>query len=171
MKQDIRDLFKEEETFQALPNNHREEFLTKLQSQPKRKSHVFYWIGAVAVAVVVLVLGFNLANTAATTQNTSSVLAQIEAVDAKYLKDIEKEWQSFVALTEDERLVERFKVRLNELDKDYQEISSQFNQDSNNIVVIESLVENLQTRLKLLKDIQEHIKILNQNNEQNEKSI
>ena len=67
--------------------------------------------------------------------------------------------------------MERFKVRLNELDKDYQEISSQFNQDSNNIAVIESLVENLQTRLKLLKDIQEHIKILNQNNEQNEKSI
>lgn len=171
MKQDIRDLFKEEETLQTLPNNHREEFLTKLQSQPKRKSRVFYWMGAVAVAIVVLLLGFNLANKTGATETTSPVLAQIEAVEAKYLKDIEKEWQSFVALAEDERLVERFKVRLDELDKDYQEISSQFNQDSNNIAVIESLVENLQTRLKLLKDIQEHIKILNQNNEQNEKSI
>ena len=171
MKQDIRDLFKEDNTMKVLPENHREEFLSKLRSQPKRKSPVFFWMGVAAVAILVIVLGFNLNNKTVPTESTSPVLAQIEAVEAKYLKDIEKEWQSFVALANDERLVERFKVRLDELDKDYQEISSQFNQDSNNIVVIESLVENLQTRLKLLKDIQEHIKILNQNNEQNEKSI
>jgi len=171
MKQDIRDLFKEDNTMKVLPENHREEFLSKLQSQPKRKSPVFFWMGVAAVAILVIVLGFNLNNKTVPAESTSPVLAQIEAVEAKYLKDIEKEWQSFVALANDERLVERFKVRLDELDKDYQEISSQFTQNSNNIAVIEALVENLQTRLRLLKDIQEHIKILNQNNEQNEKSI
>jgi hypothetical protein len=171
MKQDIRDLFKEDNTMKVLPENHREEFLSKLQSQAKRKSPVFFWMGVAAVAILVIVLGFNLNNKTVPTESTSPVLAQIEAVEAKYLKDIEKEWQSFVALANDERLVERFKVRLDELDKDYQEISSEFTQNSNNIAVIEALVENLQTRLRLLKDIQEHIKILNQNNEQNEKSI
>ena len=64
-----------------------------------------------------------------------------------------------------------FKEKLTDLDNDYQEISRSFKNDSNNILVIESLVENLQTRLQLLKDIQVHINILNQKTEQNENTI
>jgi archaellum component FlaC len=99
------------------------------------------------------------------------MIAQIEAVEAEYLKDIEKEWENFIAIAEDEILVERFKKKLNKLDKDYQEISAQFKNYSNDIMVVESLIDNLQTRLQILKDIQEHIKILNQNNGHYEKSI
>ena len=101
----------------------------------------------------------------------SPIVAQIEAVEAKYLEDIEEEWENFVAIADDAILVERFRKKLNALDADYHDISIQFKQDSNNILVIESLVENLQTRLQLLKDIQNHIKILNQINEQHENTI
>ncbi len=120
-----------------------------------------------AILVIGLMIGYTIINRDPI-EEISPMTAQIEAVEAKYLEDIEKEWQNFVSIADDEILIARFKKRLDELDKDYQEISAQFKNDSNNIAVVESLVENLQTRLQILKDIQEHIKILNQKNEQHE---
>lgn len=171
MKQDIRDLFKEEGDFKTLPENHRAEFLDKLNSQPKPNSSSTNWLKIAAVAILALTVGFSIFYKSPEKTEVSPIVAQIEAVEAEYLKDIEAEWESFLAITEDEVLVARFKKKLDELDTDYQDISAQFKADSNNIVVVESLVENLQTRLQILKDIQKHIKILNQNNEQHEKSI
>jgi septation ring formation regulator EzrA len=80
------------------------------------------------------------------------------------LENIEKEWQSFIALTNDTNLVERYEKELDELNNDYQIISDQFKADSDNISIVENLVNNLQRRLQLLKDIQEHIKLLNEEN-------
>ncbi|WP_439150872.1 hypothetical protein [Winogradskyella sp.] len=170
MKRDIRDLFKKEDELKTLPENHRVEFLDKLKKIPKQKSNTFFWFSSAAVVLIALTIGFNMFFNQTETE-VSPMIAQIEAVEAEYLKDIENEWNNFVALAKDEVLVERFRKRFVELDKDYQEISIQFKNDTNNLLVIEALIDNLQTRLKLLKDIQKHIKILNQNNEQNENKI
>jgi hypothetical protein len=171
MKQDIRDLFKEEDHLKSLPNNHRTEFLDKLNKHSKKKSSAFGWLKIAAVLLIALTVGFSVFYDQPKENKVSPIVAQIGAVEAKYLEDIEEEWENFVAIADDAFLVERFRKKLNQLDVDYQDISIQFKQDSNNILVIESLVENLQTRLQLLKDIQNHIKILNQKNEQHEKSI
>lgn len=170
MKQDIRDLFSEEEDLKTPPQHHRNEFLDKLKKQKQSKNKRYRWIGAVAVVVVALTIGFALFPKQPT-ENISPFIAQVEAVEAEYLEEIKTEWQNFVAIADDEVLVERFKKKLDELDNDYKIISNQFKSDANNIQVVEALVENLQTRLQILKDIQKHIKILNQNNEQYEKSI
>ncbi len=170
MKQDIRDLFSEEEDLKTPPQHHRNEFLDKLKKQKQSKNKRYRWIGAVAVVVVALTIGFALFPKQPT-ENISQFIAQVEAVEAEYLEEIKTEWQNFVAIADDEVLVERFKKKLDELDNDYKIISNQFKSDANNIQVVEALVENLQTRLQILKDIQKHIKILNQNNEQYEKSI
>ena len=171
MKQDIRDLFKEESDLKSLPENHRVEFLEKLQEQPMKKIASFSWLKIVAVLLVALTVGFSLFYDRSEKEEVSPIIAQIEAVEAEYLADIETEWQSFLAIAEDEVLVERFRKKLDDLDKDYQDISIEFKDDPNNIMVIETLVDNLQTRLQILKDIQKHIKILNQNNEQYENTI
>ena len=78
------------------------------------------------------------------------------------------EWQNFLELAKDENLIQRYKSKLEDLDTDYRLISEQFKHDTNNILVIQDLVNNLQTRLQLLKDIQQHIILLNQKNEQHE---
>jgi hypothetical protein len=171
MKRDIRDLFKEEENFKSLPDNHRTEFLEKLKKQSEKKSANFPWLKIAAVLFVALSAGLSIFYKTAEEAEVSTIVAQIEIVEAEYLKDIETEWQSFLAIAEDEKLVERFRNKLDDLDTDYKEISAQFRKDGNNILVIESLLGNLQTRLKILKDIQKHIKILNQKNEQNENTI
>lgn len=171
MKQDIRDLFKEEDSLKSLPKNHRTEFLEKLQRQPSKKKTSFSWLRIAAVLLVALTIGFSIFYSKPDTEEVSPMVAQIEAVEAEYLQNIEIEWQNFLAIAEDEVLVERFRKKLDELDADYQDISIQFKEDSNNILVIEALVDNLQTRLQILKDIQKHIKILNQKNEQHESTI
>ncbi|MFP4845531.1 hypothetical protein [Winogradskyella sp. PE311] len=170
MKRDIRKLFKEEGELKTLPENHRTEFLQKLNKQPKKKMNRFFLLKIAAVFLVLLAVSYGVVSNQPK-EEVSTMVAQIEAVEAEYLKNIEAEWKSFVAIADDEVLVARFKKKLAELDNDYQEISIQFKTDSNNILVIEALVENLQTRLQILKDIQKHIKILNQNNEHYEKSI
>ena len=78
---------------------------------------------------------------------------------------INREWKNFLILTTDKDLVRRYEKRLLDLDKDYQAVSKQFKEDTNDIATVENLIDNLQTRLQLLKDIQEHIKIINQQNE------
>ncbi|WP_282043053.1 hypothetical protein [Winogradskyella flava] len=170
MKKDIRDLFEEDNDLKTLPDGHRAEFLDKLQKQPKKKSNGFFWLGIAAVTIIALTVGFSIFYSEPV-EEISPMIAQIEAVEAEYLADIETEWENFIAIADDEILISRFKRRLEELDNDYQDIAVLFKNDSNNIAVVESLIENLQTRLQLLKDIQEHIKILNQNNEQHENTI
>jgi hypothetical protein len=173
MKQDIRNLFQEDEDLKQLPKNHRIEFHAKLKGQKRshNKTKGMLWLQIAAVVVIALTIGFNVFNDSKAKDEYMPMAAQIEAVEKQYLKDIEKEWESFVALTDDQALVARYKKRLDDLDKDYQDITTQFSNDSYDIAVIESLVENLQTRLELLKDIQIHIKILNQNNEKHENTI
>ena len=170
MKQDIRTLFNEEDDLKTLPENHRTEFLGKLRKQPKKKSS-FSWLKIAAVLFIALTIGFSLFTTQPEEVKVSPIVAQVEAVEAEYLANIETEWQSFIAIADDAVLIERFRKKLGELNTDYKDISLQFRDDSNNILVIEALVENLQTRLQILKDIQKHIKILNQKNEHNENTI
>ena len=171
MKRDIRDLFKEEDDFKSLPFNHRTEFLERLKKQPMKKSANSLWLKIAAVLLISLTVGLSIFYDTSDETEVSPIVAQIELVEAEYLKNIETEWRNFIAIAEDELLVERFRKKLKELDADYQEISLQFKEDSNNILVIEVLVDNLQNRLQILKDIQKHIKILNQNNEQHENTI
>ncbi|WP_400077751.1 hypothetical protein [Winogradskyella sp. R77965] len=171
MKQDIRDLFKVEDDLKTLPDNHRKEFLEKLKKEPKKKRNTFFLLRISAIAVIALTVGFSVFYSSPEEDEAQAMITQIEAVEAEYLKNIEMEWKSFVAIAEDETLVARFKKKLDELDNDYQAISVQFKNDANNVLVIEALVDNLQTRLQILRDIQKHIKILNQNNEHYESTI
>lgn len=179
MELDIRNLFKDEDASnKKLPEAHRNEFLEKLKASKnqttKRTDYAFIY--KIAAALVLFVaIGFvvyqqvNKSNVEVV--ETITIEAQIKNIETQYLASIDAEWQNFIALTEDENLVKRYQKKLNDLDKDYREMSTKFNSDSNNILLIEALVENLQTRLQFLKDIQAHIKILNQNNESHETVI
>lgn len=176
MKRDIRELFKNEDEIgnHKLPQNHRNQFLDKLKSSVSNKSNnsnTSSYLKIAAVLVIALTVGFGVFNTKEVEEQPSPLIVQVEEIEMQYLENIHAEWISFIGLTDDENLVKRYEKRLTSLDNDYQEISENFKNDPNNILVVESLITNLQTRLQLLKDIQEHIKILNQKNEQNENTI
>lgn len=172
MKQDIRDLFKGDvASKKQLPDNHRQEFYEKLKAKNMKPNKSWLWLKIAAVLILALTVGFLVIPKNSNEVKVSLIIAQIETIEAEYLANIETEWQSFIAIAEDEILIERFRKKLKELDTDYKAISVQFKTDTNNILVIEALVDNLQTRLQILKDIQKHIKILNQKNEPYDNTI
>ena len=171
MKRDIRDLFKGEDLInKKLPDNHRVEFLKKLKQPLNTKINRFFFLKIAAAILIALSVGYH---TFYNQQDDEvlTIVAQIEAIEGEYLVDIETEWKKFIAITNDEVLVTRFKKKLNELDKDYKEITVEFKNGTNNILVIEMLIDNLQTRLQILKDIQKHINVINKESEQYENTI
>ena len=167
MKQDLRKIVKSEEFSDENLHTvkYREEFFEKLKSEKKYKSKNRIYENFRNIAAVLLIF-FSVGYFMVTQNNEkeNSLSAQIEAIEKEYLSNIDKEWKSFLLLTKDDKLVKKYKKRLSDLNQEYLEISEQHKEDNNNIFIIEAIIENLQTRLQLLKDIQEHITILNTQN-------
>jgi hypothetical protein len=178
MKRDIRDLFTDNEVSEhKLPKGHKEAFKVKLlEVKPNKTSKVFNykWLYKIAAMLLVfLALGYVLfpKNNTDNFRNTTEFTKQIKTIEEDYLISINKEWESFLLLAKDDNLVSRYKKRLEDLNADYKEIAKQYRDDNTDILMIEALVENLQTRLNLLKDIQKHINLLNQENEHYETTL
>lgn len=170
MEHDIRDLFKENKDSKIeIPKNHRTEFLEKLELQNRdrngfQRKNMFKIVASVAIILVCVVFYFNSNNEVEKT----SLQIQVAAIEKEYLTNIDKEWDSFIAVAEDSILVNKYKVKMLDFDKDYQKITNQLHKTPNNINVLEALINNLQRRLELIKNIKEHIKELNQKNTSNE---
>lgn len=163
MKKDIRDIVKEKSPDQQqLPQNHRSEFYDKLMEQKKKKPSKSIFL-KIAATVAILIMGsFFTWQFLTTTQEEStdnSTISLVE-IESDYQLKIEKEWQSLLQLTSDSTLINRYDKKLAQLNEDYKNLSQEYSSDSNNIEHIENLVQNLEYRLQLLKDIQSHIKII-----------
>ena len=167
MEQDIRKFFETDiETDHKLPVSHRDEFQQKLKTLMSKKRLMPKLFKYAATIVLLFAVGYLSYNSFfdKPEHQESALELQLKEVEQRYLENIEKEWQNFKAIANDKKLVERYEKELEDLNTDYQNLSVQFKKDHNNILIIENLVNNLQTRLRLLKDIQAHIKLLNQKN-------
>jgi len=157
-----------------LPQGHREEFLEKLQKgnfqKPKQKNN---WWKIVAALVVLVGLGFVLLQNRETNDfpEAETIALELQQIETQYLQEIETEWENFLKIATDKKLIARYKEKLGELDTDYKEISKSYQANKNNLQAVEDLIRNLQTRLTLLQEIQEHIKILNQKTNNHETII
>jgi hypothetical protein len=166
MKRDIREIFRKNELpKKKLPDFHKDEFLGKLEKFNKKEKPKSFFKIVVSIALI-LSVGYYFLNseTEIKQENQPTLLVQVKQIEKEYLNNINKEWNNFVKLTDDKNLIKKYKEKLSALDIGYKEISKQFKIESNNISVLEKLIKNLQTRLQFLKDIQNHIKILNQKN-------
>lgn len=179
MEHDIRNVFRDDETHQKeLPEFHREEFLEKLKeaNKPNHKKKRYSFFYKVAASIVLLLSVSYLAyhqivgEDVIQSEETASEIRIIE-VEQEYLQQINDEWGRFVKLTNDQKLIKRYEEKLASLDADYKELSDSFKKDRNNILLVEALVDNLKTRLELLKGIQEHIYQLNQQNRPDENTV
>lgn len=170
MERDIRDLFsKDDVEKKEIPKNHREDFIKKLgEHQPKKepkKSYKLLKIVASFLLIISCVLVYN--KTIATPQK-SAVEIQMQAIEKDYLVNIDKEWNSFKKIATDTILIKKYEEKLKESKLDYQKITKQLKELPNNINVLQSLIDNLQRRLQLIKNIKEHINELNQKNTSHE---
>lgn len=161
MQQDLRKLFETEEfPKKKLPENHVEEFAEKLaQQSPAKKSKQLFVVRIAASIAILLTVGYFVLTSSE--DQPTALQKQVAEIEESYLKQINQEWKTFVKTTNDTELVQYYKDRLDRLKEDYDEISEQFNKEPNSILILEELIANLQKRLELLKNIQEHIQEIN----------
>ncbi|WP_442264663.1 CHASE3 domain-containing protein [Tenacibaculum sp. ZS6-P6] len=162
MKRDIRELFKEDELEKELPENHRIEFLEKLKVTNEKRKFPFKKIIGFVASLVVLISVYLFLPKNKIDEKNQQLLLHVQQIETEYLKNINTEWNNFLELTNDEKLIEKYDEKLKELSADYKVLSSKLNENPNDINVLEALISNLQKRLQTLKDIQEHIKSLKQ---------
>jgi peptidoglycan hydrolase CwlO-like protein len=170
MERDIRDLFSKDDVDKKdIPKNHREDFIKKLgEHQPEKepkKTYIFLKIVASFLLIIMCVYFYQ--NTDVSPSKTA-VEIQMQAIEKDYLSSINKEWNSFKKIATDTILIKKYEEKLKESKVDYQKITKQLKELPNNINVLQSLIDNLQRRLQLIKDIKEHINELNQKNTSNE---
>lgn len=171
MEHDIRKLFEKENLEnKELPKFHRQEFLKKLEEsqkkKPQKKPFFFYKIASILIifgALFYLTIDYNKPN-----KKEDSILVQVKNIEKVYVESINKEWNKFVAITNDTVLVDRYKEKLNQSKKDYKTLTVSLDENPDSIHILEAIISNLQRRLELLKNIQEHIKELNQKNTSHE---
>lgn len=161
MEQDLRKLFETDEfPTKKLPENHVEEFAQKLQQQTPKKKSPLLFIARIAASIAILItVGYFVLTS--TEEQPTTLQKQVAEIEKTYLKQIDQEWETFVNTANDPELVTYYEDRLNRLKDDYDTISEQFNKEPNSILILEELISNLQKRLELLKNIQEHIQEIN----------
>lgn len=162
MKQDIRKLFEDDnkQNLRELPENHRDQFLKKLRgNKPGVKPSLMFKVAISALLIIGTSIGIY--NSGNEISQNDPLVSQMNSIEKQYLKSIDKEWRDFTSATDDSTLIKRFEFKLEDLNHDYNNLSKLLKSNPENTVIIQSLIENLQTRLKLLEDIQTHLKILN----------
>ena len=165
MEHDIRNLFKKDEISEVeIPPFHKEEFIKKLNSSKQNNYNVAISVAVIIVFMMVLLFPKN----DTSKENKTLIQTQIATFEKEYLTNINNEWQQFVAISNDSILIKKYEIKLKDFDTDYKKITENLKSNPNNINVIEALINNLQRRLELIKNIKKHIKELNQKNISNE---
>lgn len=148
----------------TLPKGHRAEFLDKLSASEEltsEKQPFQYWKTIAAACVLLLGIGtFIYSNYGTEETAQSSLFAEMKSIEDEYLQHIATEWNAFQLTTNDEHLVRRYKERLENLDASYQELKQEFLVQKNSLTTLEKMIKNLQMRLTLLQEIQQHLKRL-----------
>ena len=165
MEHDIRNLFKKDEISEVeIPPFHKEEFIKKLNSSKQNNYNVAISVAVIIVFMMVLLFPKN----DTSKENKTLIQTQIATFEKEYLTNINNEWQQFVAISNDSILIKKYEIKLKDFDTDYKKITENLKSNPNNINVLEALINNLQRRLELIKNIKKHIKELNQKNISNE---
>ena len=152
-----------------LPKAHRKDFIKKLDGvkNSRNTKSSYYFLKIAASVLLILFCGYFYQNKYSKPTKTALEI-QFEGIENEYLININKEWNAFIEVANDTILIRKYKDKLKESDTDYKKITTQLKELPNNINVLESLIDNLQRRLQLIKDIKEHINELNQKKTSNE---
>lgn len=173
MEHDIRNLFNINQfEKKKLPDFHKAEFTKRLENaSAKKNKNTFFSKTKIAVFFLLMIFGVSIYFTFSEEEEQikeSLIFVEIEKIEKEYVANIDIEWQKFIKITNDTILINKYQQKLQNSNKDYKKLTLTFKESPNNIMVLETLIHNLQKRLQLLKDIQEHINELNQKNATNE---
>lgn len=165
MKQDIRELFKENSSKKKLPKGHRHFFEQKLDNSFKKETKK-HWLGIVAGIIVTIFSGYVLLFSGIKKNEVKepALLLEVQKMEIECSKKIEDEWRVFLSLTKDKRLINSYQLKLSKLTKSYKNLIEKIKHSPNDVSALELLIENLQKRVEILNDIKNRINDINQKN-------
>lgn len=166
-KNNIKDILNENDATletPTLPTGHRAEFLDKLatiEGIPSKPKPFQYWKSIAAACVLFLGIGAIVYNNYSVDETTQpSLFTEMKSIEDEYLQHITSEWETFQLTATDMHLVKKYKERLANLDVSYQELKQEFLVQKNSLTTLNKMIKNLQMRLTLLQEIQQHLKRL-----------
>lgn len=175
MAQDIRDMFKNDRiSDKVMPKDHQERFLKKLnEALPEAKNASVKWYNIAASVVLVLGLSYGaftyfstfnkvdlntkVAN-ASETKTLGDVSPGLKKVEDYYLASINLELSKIQYTPETKDLFEGYLKQLEELNLEYQRLSTVLTEDGPTELTVNALIDNLKFRLNLLYRLREQLK-------------
>lgn len=193
MAQDLRDVFKNQETKEdvSLKDGHQFRFMAKLndelpiQSKPKRS---FFILKIAAMLVVGMGMGYltfsflknseknRVEETVALTEKKSnltfgSLSPELNKIEKYYIANINLQLTTLRFTDDTKDLMDGYMMRLDELDLAYKTLTIELNDEGPNEHTITALIDNLKLRLKLLFELKNKlIEIKNANHGKHAKS-
>ncbi|GAB5400470.1 MAG: hypothetical protein Aureis2KO_20550 [Aureisphaera sp.] len=185
MAQDIRKMMRQDPPEGArLPKGHETRFERKMQenfSGKKEKKSLFLWMKVAAAIVVFLGAGYWFMNSGDNggedpgLTKTNPIETQVETgitlgdispelkkVQDFYQNGIQLQLASLGEDNDNKELIDGYKKRLAELDKEYERLNKELNEVGPTEATINALIDNLKLRLELLFKLKNKLKELKQ---------
>ncbi|SFS50461.1 hypothetical protein SAMN04487906_0600 [Zhouia amylolytica] len=183
MAQDLRDLFKNNESFKPhkMPENHEKRFMGMLDEQlPKKKRNSTYLFLKIAASLLLLLsLGtifYDSSDTVASqvvdvpekSDNTNDKITlgdispDLKKIENYYIANINVELAEVEITEENQQLFDGYMNRLEELNSEYQKLTEELNEVGPNEQTVSALIDNLQLRLQLLYRLKDKLEELKQ---------
>jgi len=186
MSKDIREMFKNsnlEEQQLQMPKGHEERFLKRLEgevSEKKETKNSWFWLKIVATAILFLAVGYftttqfnanpnavtNPTEQLTTTSDDSNlktlgdVSPDLKKVENYYLAAINSQLAEMKVNKENKDLIDGYLKRLDELNKEYLNLSKELTENGPNELTVNALIDNLKLRLNLLLRLREQLQSL-----------
>ena len=185
MAQDLRNLFEDQSKHQTaeMSEGHQARFLEKLEETlPKqKKTNRFGFLNIAASVVLLLGLSYwafktpeglmkpsinppiELSDTTKQLKTMGDISPDLKKVEDYYLASINLELSKIELTPENKELFDGYLLRLEELNKEYDNLNRELNENGPNPLTIDALINNLKLRLNLLYDLQEKLKSFSTN--------
>lgn len=179
MAQDLRNLFEEDRLAQRakMSQGHEARFLEKLDKElpVKKKSSGFSFLNVAASVVVLLGLTFGAYKYFQTPIDVESkqeivdtdlktlgdVSPDLKKVEDYYLASINLELSKVELTPQNKELFDGYVLRLQELNKEYDKLLEELNENGPNSVTLDALIENLKLRLNLVMRLKDKLEEFN----------
>ena len=177
MKVDLREKLKKQKVMKTLPKDHRNRFEQLLQKelyQSSKKNYTFLKIAAAVLIIFSLgIVGNQFFNSSdpqgfvqtegVSEKNVKSMVdisPDLKRVEDFYLTRINYQISKITITDENKELLEVYLAELSNLKQEYDNLKMQLNNDEISEEVIDGLIENLQLRLQLLRQLKKKLEII-----------
>lgn len=177
MAQDLRNLFEKDRLAQKakMSQGHEARFLEKLDKELpiEKKSSRFGFLNIAASVVVLLGLSFGAYQFLKTTpvepvkvvdadlKTLGDVSPDLKKVEDYYLATINLELSKVELTPQNKELFDGYVLRLQELNKEYDKLLEELNENGPNTVTLDALIENLKLRLNLVMRLKDKLEEFN----------